>query len=163
MVDFRSMGIKNLNSSGFTLLELMFSVLIVGALCAIAFPSYKAYIDKSNNGMAMSDIAVIMQSIESYYTAAGQYPPTMADIAGVPHNGKDPWGNAYVYLNIINGGPGIKGQVRKDHALNPINTYYDLYSMGKDGVTKKQITQKDSVDDIIVARDAQFVGLASDF
>jgi len=157
------MRINNVNSSGFTLLELMFSVLIVGVLCAIAIPSYDAYIDKANNAMAKSDIGVIMQGIERYYTAAGQNPPTMADIATIPHNGKDPWGNAYVYLNIINGGNGIKGQVRKDHALNPLNTYYDLYSMGKDGVTKTQITQKDSVDDILVARDGQFVGLASDF
>jgi general secretion pathway protein G len=54
-------------------------------------------------------------------------------------------------------------EVRKDHKLNPINTNYDLYSMGKDGVTKMQITQKDSVDDIIVAGDGGFVGLASDF
>lgn len=149
--------------SGFTLLELMISVFIVGVLCAIAIPSYNAYTDKANNAMAKSDISAIMQGIEKYYVAAGQYPPTMADIASVPHNGKDPWGNAYVYLNIINGGNGIQGQVRKDHALNPINTYYDLYSMGKDGVTKTQITQKDSVDDILVARDGQFVGLASDF
>jgi general secretion pathway protein G len=53
--------------------------------------------------------------------------------------------------------------VRKDHALNPINSDYDLYSLGKNGVSKKQISQKDSVDDIIRARDGGFIGLAADF
>ena len=92
------------------------------------------------------------------------YPATLADISSsLPNNGIDPWGNAYVYLNIIDGGPGIKGQVRKDKKLNPINTNYDLYSMGKDGVTKKQLDNKDSVDDIVLAGDGGFVGLSSDF
>jgi general secretion pathway protein G len=47
--------------------------------------------------------------------------------------------------------------------LDPINSDFDLYSMGKDGVSKTQLTQKDSLDDIVRARDGAFVGLASDF
>ena len=44
-----------------------------------------------------------------------------------------------------------RGHARKDHALNPINTDFDLHSMGVDGQTKPQITQRDSLDDIIRA------------
>jgi len=150
--------------AGFTLLELMLALGVLGVLTAIAIPSYQTYRDKVNIAIAMADISDIMQMIERYYVSTQQYPATLADVSStLPNNGIDPWGNAYVYTNIFNGGPGIKGQVRKDHALNPINTYYDLYSMGKDGVSKTQITQKESVDDIILARDGQFIGIAADF
>ena len=75
--------------------------------------------------------------------------------------GFDPWGHPYQYLKI-EGSKG-KGDVRKDHTLNPINSDFDLYSMGRDGVSRTQISNKDSLDDIIRANDGGFVGLASDF
>jgi general secretion pathway protein G len=53
--------------------------------------------------------------------------------------------------------------VRKDHKLNPINSDFDLYSMGRNGTSQTQISQKDSLDDIIRANNGGFVGLASDF
>lgn len=153
---------KNVRQCGFTLLELMFALAVAIVLMSIAVPSYISYVDKSKNTTAIADINLIQSNIERFYTETFQYPATLADIS-IPNNGKDPWGNAYVYLNIVDGGPGIKSQVRKDRKLNPINRLYDLYSMGKNGVTKTQITQKDSLDDIILARDGSFVGIASDF
>jgi general secretion pathway protein G len=56
-----------------------------------------------------------------------------------------------------------KGDARKDGKLNPINSDFDLYSRGKDKVYKPQLTQKDSLDDIVRAQDGAFVGLAADF
>ena len=53
--------------------------------------------------------------------------------------------------------------MRKDHKLNPINSDFDLYSMGKNGVSKTQISNKDSLDDVIRANNGGFVGRASDF
>jgi general secretion pathway protein G len=81
--------------------------------------------------------------------------------AGFAHF-RDPYGNAYVYLRIQGGGPG-KGGVRKDRKLNPINSDFDLYSIGKDGETKTQLDNKDSLDDIVRANDGGFVGLAANF
>ncbi len=52
---------------------------------------------------------------------------------------------------------------RKDRFLHPINSDYDLYSMGKDGRTTEALTAKMSHDDIIRANDGGFVGLASQF
>ncbi len=154
----------NAGGYGFTLLELVVAVAIVAVLGLIALPVYKGYIDNAKNKTAIADIMMIQSEIQRFYTVHSRYPATLADIASrLPNNGNDPWGRAYVYLNIENGGHGIKGDVRKDHKLNPINTDYDFYSVGKDGVTKKQISQKDSLDDIIRARDGGFVGLASDF
>lgn len=155
---------KNFGGCGFTLVELLFALAIIGVLSAIAIPSYISYIDKTKNNTAISEITFIQICIERYYTVTFRYPPTITDIAScLPNKGIDPWGNAYVYLNIIDGGPGIKGKVRKDHATNPINSLYDLYSMGKDGDTFIQVSMKEGKDDIILGRDGAFIGLGADF
>jgi general secretion pathway protein G len=44
-----------------------------------------------------------------------------------------------------------------------LNSDYDLYSVGKDGLTKPQITNKDSLDDVIRANDGRFIDLAANF
>jgi general secretion pathway protein G len=156
---------KNSGGRGFTLVELMFSLAIVGVLSAIAIPAYNGYVEKNNNNKAIADIKFIQLCIERFYTVNFNYPAAITDLATscLPNNGIDPWGNAYVYLNIIDGGSGIHGQVRKDRHLNPINSLYDLYSMGPDGVTHKQLDNRDSVDDIVLALDGAFVGVSSDF
>jgi general secretion pathway protein G len=149
---------------GFTLIELLFALAIVSVLSAIAIPVYQTNISKSETNHAINDIKAIEICIERFYTENFSYPADLAEIAScLPNNGIDPWGNAYIYLNIIDGGPGIKGQVRKDKRLNPINTNFDLYSKGKDGKSKKQLDNKDSVDDIVLARDGAFVGISADF
>ena len=154
----------NTQKGGFTLLELMFGVAIISLLTSIAIPVYRGHIEKTDNNNAIRHIYEIQVCIERFYTENFSYPADLAAIANcLPNQGLDPWGNPYEYLNIIDGGPGIKGQVRKDKKLNPINTNYDLYSMGKNGVSKKQLDNKDSVDDIVLARDGAFVGLSSDF
>ena len=45
----------------------------------------------------------------------------------------------------------------------PLNTDYDLYSMGRDGKSKTPLTASESHDDIVRALDGEFVGLASEF
>jgi general secretion pathway protein G len=72
---------------------------------------------------------------------------------------KDPWGRPYVYQDLSI--PGAKA--RKNKALHPLNTYFDLYSMGKDGQTVLALTAGPSRDDIIVANDGRFVGMAKDY
>jgi general secretion pathway protein G len=72
----------------------------------------------------------------------------------------DPWGQPYQYYNIAANG---KGGARKDKALNPLNSDFDLYSVGPDGLTKSQVSNKDSLDDVIRANNGGFIGNASDF
>jgi general secretion pathway protein G len=45
----------------------------------------------------------------------------------------------------------------------PINTEFDLYSAGKDGDTRPPLNARPSRDDVVVARDGSFIGLAQEF
>jgi general secretion pathway protein G len=142
----------------YTLLELLIAMVLAGVITSIAMLTYNNYTYKGQIATAKSDIFTIAAAIDVYAAQHDAYPDSLADV-GLSTK-LDPWGNAYVYYNVDAYG---KGHARKDRALNPINTDFDLYSMGKDGKTKSQITQKYSLDDIIRARNGAFIGLASDF
>ncbi|MDE2305741.1 MAG: prepilin-type cleavage/methylation domain-containing protein, partial [Gammaproteobacteria bacterium] len=73
----------------------------------------------------------------------------------------DPWGRPYQYLSFtgLNG----NGQMRKDKNLVPINTQYDLYSLGADGQSRLPLTAPVSQDDVILANDGNYIGLASKY
>ncbi len=145
--------------AGLTLIELMLVVALIGVLAAIAMPIYGNYRDRINRSTAIQDVRILQLLIKDYAASEGSFPASLADVG---NGGKlDPWGHAYQYVDLT--GVGGKGKARKDHKLNPINSDFDLFSMGKDGVSKTQLTQKDSLDDIVRARDGAFVGLASDF
>jgi len=59
--------------------------------------------------------------------------------------------------------PGNLPQARRDHNLVPINSDFDLYSMGPDGQSVKPLTGGVSRDDIVRANDGAFVGKASTY
>mgnify|MGYP003454727366 CR=1 FL=1 len=203
---------------GFTIIELMFAVTIVGALAGLAIPNYLGYLDKARLARCIAEIRYIERAIDSYEAAYDSLPNTLAEVGA----GEivDPWGNPYEYLNIAaltlpgggggngnaggaggggaggagggggsgngggngggnktsywfepdsayaaqgGGGNASKGKPRKDRFLHPINSDYDLYSMGKDGESVEPLTAKKSHDDVIRANDGSFVGLAVEF
>ena len=146
------------NARGFTLVELMGTVLILAVLAVVALPFYRGYQDRVRVHQSVLDITAMSVAVNNYWIDNRAYPASLADL-GLASK-LDPWGNPYVYYNIDANG---KGGARKDHALNPLNTDYDMYSVGPDGKTKSQITQKDSVDDVIRASNGGYVGLASGF
>ncbi len=143
---------------GFTLVELIVGLLLIAVLTAVAMPFYKGYKERARVSQAITDIAAISLAVDNYRIDNRAYPASLADIGLAGR--LDPWGNPYVYYNIDASG---KGGARKDHALNPLNTDFDIYSVGADGQTKPQITQKDSLDDVIRASNGAFLGLASAF
>jgi general secretion pathway protein G len=143
--------------SGFTLIELMLVVAIIATLAAIAIPSYRSYLDKAKISRAIMEIKTLEQELTAD-ELDGYLPASLAEIGR--GNLKDPWGNPYQYQNfdLV-----PKGKWRKDGFLVPINTTFDLWSMGPDGKSQGPIRSKQSRDDIIRANDGAYVGPASGY
>lgn len=148
---------------GFTLVELLIVIAIVGTLSSIAIPSYYSYIEKARIIRAIAEIAILQKEIELYDGEESDnfLPNTLDDIGR--GNLLDPWGNPYQYLNFATIKGKGKGKMRKDRFMVPLNSGYDLCSMGKDGKSKAPLTAKASHDDIIRANDGRFIGLASEY
>jgi general secretion pathway protein G len=144
---------------GLTIVELMIAAVVVAVLASIAVPRYETYRQRVRVTQAKHDIATMSAILGGHFQDARAYPDSLAD-AGLG-NYRDPWGNPYGYLNL--GGKQAKGHARKDHALVPINSDFDLYSMGPDGRSAPPLTAKHSRDDIVRANDGAFIGIASEY
>ena len=155
------MNSRKTRSGGFSLIELMIGLVVAAMLMTIALPAYNGYIDRANVARAIGVIGSINVEIERFRLQNGDaMPTTLNDLRmDIP---LDPWGQAYVYLDIATAGPG-PGALRKDGALNPLNSDYDLYSVGKDGKTALPLSAKFSHDDIVRANDGAFIGLGEDY
>lgn len=121
-------------SRGFTLLEVMVVVVILGILAALVVPKIISRPDEARVIAAKQDVASLMQALKLYRLDNQRYPTTEQGLQAlatkpatspVPPNWKtggyverlarDPWGNPYQYLN-----PGLRGEI-------------DVFSMGADG------------------------------
>lgn len=119
---------------GFTLIEIMVVVVIMGILASLVVPKLIARTGESKVAAAKVDIATVMQALKLYRLDNQRYPTTEQGLraliekpsTGPAANGwkaggylekmpKDPWGNPYQFLS-----PGVKGEV-------------DLISLGADG------------------------------
>ncbi len=69
-----------LRSRGFTLIELMIVVAIVGILAAIAYPNYTEYVKRTQRSAIASLLSEQTQALERYYSQRGQY----TDVANFP-------------------------------------------------------------------------------
>jgi general secretion pathway protein G len=144
---------------GFTLVEMVIVLAIAGLVLWIVVPAAQAYIHRSRVAQAALEIGNLSTTLRKQMKSTGVLPDSL-DAA--PFNAPtDPWGHPYEYVNL--GDSKGNGQARKDKNFNPLNSDFDLYSIGADAQTKPQITHAFSRDDIIRARDGGFIGLASDF
>jgi general secretion pathway protein G len=144
---------------GVTIVELMMVVVIAAVLLSLALPAYENHRQRVRVTQAKTDIAAMAAVIANSFHDARTYPDSLSD-AGLGGM-RDPWGNPYGYLNL--GDKNARGHARKDHSLVPINTDFDLYSMGPDGRSSPPLTAKHSRDDIVRANDGAFIGVASDY
>ena len=120
------------SSRGFTLLELMVVIVIIGVLAALIAPKVLEKVGTAKVTAAQSDISNIMNALKMYKLDNGRYPSTDQGLqalvakptsGSIPGNWKgyldklptDPWHNPYQYAN-----PGVHGEI-------------DVFSFGADG------------------------------
>lgn len=163
---------------GFTLIELLIVMAIIGTLAGIAYPALQSMRLRAQIAHAIGDIKAIEVDVLGYEATHQTTPPDLAAIG----RGTllDPWGNPYRYLSFAHaaggGGGGGKGGggkgggkptpppgSRKDRFLVPINTTFDLYSMGPDGASAPPLTAAKSLDDIVRGNDGGYVGPARSY
>lgn len=155
----RPAGAERRSRSAFSLLELLLALAAVAILAAIAVPAYSGYRDRMNVDTAIADIRRIELEIERYRTVHFRLPESLADVRLETLH--DPWGRPYAYLNLQTALG--RGAMRKDRNLVPINSDFDLYSLGKDGRSRPPLGARASLDDIVRANNGGFVGLAKDY
>ena len=148
-----------LRDRGFTIVELLIIVAILATLAAIGVGVYTKALQNSRVTRAIGDIKAVEGDIVLFYTEHRRYPDSLAEVG---HGDReDPWGNPYQYLNIET--TKGKGKMRKDRFLVPLNSDFDLYSMGPDGRSTAPLTAQISRDDILRANSGGYVGPASEY
>lgn len=144
---------------GFTFVEMVLVIAIIGIMIAIAAPLTISYIERGRRAQAIADLQEMSDAIRKLDKTTGVLPDTLAD-AGYGSR-RDPWGFPYEYYNLRTAHG--NGQARKDKKLKPLNSDFDLYSVGPDGVTQASLGNAASRDDIVRARDGGFIGTAEEF
>jgi general secretion pathway protein G len=150
----------NTTRGGFTLVEVMIAVAIIGVLTALGMSSYRAYIERVRVARAIVQIKAISQHLDATLAQSGTLPMSLAGLAiDVP---SDPWGRPYRYLKIAGNPPAVLIS-RKDQFLVPLNNDYDLYSRGVDGISVPSITAPVSLDDVVRGSNGSFIGLGKNY
>lgn len=125
----------------------------------LAIPRLLSALNLARVSRAVGDMDTVAKEIFQYQLQTGVLPLSLANVGRAAL--LDPWGHPYQYMNFAAMGGPANG--RLDRFGVPINTLFDLYSMGPDGATTQSLTAANSQDDVIRADDGGYLGLASDF
>jgi len=156
-------GARRSDAAGFTLIEMLGVLTVVGVLAALGVTSSRNALDRGRNAQAITEIMEMDVLLKEYRATYDSLP---LKLAGIGRGGfRDPWDNRYQYARIsdLMADPGDALEPRKDRFLKPVNTDYDLYSKGADGRSRQSMNAVKSLDDIVRAFDGGFVGIGKDF
>ena len=125
--------IHYLGSQGFTLIELMVVMVIIGLLAATVVPKFFGQVDKAMQQDAQAQIELLGQALDLYRLEKHKYPTSDEGLEALKsylkkNVPKDPWGNDYIYES-----PGKEGRG------------YDLISLGADNAEGGEGTDIDIV------------------
>ena len=136
----------------------LLAVLATSLLVAsFAIPAFNGYIERSRVARAVSDIGTLSLQLYRWQRDANRLPANLAE-AGL--GGDDPWGRPYVYVRAADAS---QTQRRKDGKLDPLNSDFDLYSLGPDGESALALPAAPSHDDVVRAKDGAYIGLAVNY
>jgi general secretion pathway protein G len=147
---------------GFSIIEILIVITILSILASIASPAYENYRDQQHYVEAKNDILAIQTRIDRFYIRHNRFPDSLSEVDAARMT--DPWGQPYFYLNIASFDKHTSdAKVRRDKKLKPVNSDYDLFSSGRDRLSKPAFTAKSSRDDIVRCNNGTYIGLASDY
>jgi len=144
---------------GFTLIELLLVVALIGIIGAIVVPAFLSILRQTSIKRVISDIEAIGFEIETFDQWQERLPESLDELTGGPYI--DRWGNPYQYLPST--AKQWNSSRRRDRFIVPLNSDFDLYSMGPDGESRPPLTARPSWDDIVRASDGLYVGPANEF
>lgn len=146
--------------SGFTLIEMLAVMAIIGLLAGFGIPKFHQVMEQARIARAIGDIRAIQTDIMAIET---QGTPLPVDLNAIGRgNLVDPWGNPYQYNPFNPAAHGVPAGARRDRFLVPVNSTFDLYSMGPDGRSVPPFSGPGG-DDIVRANDGGYTGIASNY
>ncbi|MDB6096419.1 MAG: Fimbrial protein pilin [Francisellaceae bacterium] len=115
--------LKMNSNKGFSLIELMIVIAIIGILAAIAIPNYKGYVMRSKLTEGLNDSRIMRTQIEEYFNVTGGLPCCGANV-GTPTGGPADWYNPSPVLGMLrwNGVTGTSGAGTKGNIEMWVNT-----------------------------------------
>lgn len=145
---------------GFTLIELLSVIATLGVLAGLGTPKMLVAVNRAKVVRAIMDIKAIQADLDAMEATNQPLPNALSEIGR--GSVMDPWGQPYQYMKYPPG-PGVPNGARRDKLFKPVNSTYDLYSVGPDGQTHRLLDKAESLDDVVRALDGGYIGVASRF